>query len=121
VFRLNVEPLLAMSSEPLKFRVLELIVSDLTERIQLTPEERELILKYGYPFDRLAKSLRRHASGGAIKTILMSAYELEMLIGELSRSINHGECNHDEDAVIDLCERLEYAEKYGDGELDILY
>lgn len=94
---------------------------DLTERIQLLPEERELIVQYGYPFDRLAKSLRRHASSEAIKTILMSAYELEMLIGELSRSINHCECGRDEDAVIDLCDRLEYAEKYGDGELDILY
>jgi len=98
-----------------------LIVSDLTERIQLTPEERELILKYGYPFDPLAKSLRRNTSSEAIKTIAMSAYELEMLIGELSRSFNHGECRRDEDAVIELCDRLEYAEKYGDGELDILY
>ena len=96
-------------------------MSDLTERIQLMPEERELILKYGYPFDRLAKSLRRHVSSEAIKTISMSAYELEMLIGELSRSFNHGECHRDEDAVIELCDRLEYAEKYGDGELDILY
>ena len=96
-------------------------MSDLTERIQLTPEERELILKYGYPFDRLAKSLRRHVSSEAIKTISMSAYELEMLIGELSRSFNHGACRRDEDAVIELCDRLEYAEKYGDGELDILY
>lgn len=88
-------------------------VSDLTERIQLTPEERELLLKHGYPFDRLAKSLRRHASSPAITTILMSAYELEMLIGELSRSINHGERGQDEDAVIDLCNRLEYAERWG--------
>ena len=51
----------------------------------------------------------------------MSAYDLEMLIGELSRSINHGECGRDEDAVIDLYDRLEYTQKYGDGEWDILY
>ena len=50
----------------------------------------------------------------------MSRYELEMLIGELSRTINHGAAGPDEDAVIDLCDRLEYAEQYGDGELDIL-
>jgi hypothetical protein len=86
----------------------------------MTLDERELILKHGYPFDRLARSLRRHSSTEAIKTISMSAYELEMLIGELSRSLNHGECGKDEDAVIDLCDRLEYAERYGDGELDIL-
>ena len=45
--------------------------------------------------------------------ISMSAYELEMLIGELSRSFNHGQCGRDEDAVIEICDRLEYAEKYG--------
>lgn len=78
----------------------------LTERVQLTPEERELILKHAYPFDRLAKVLRRHVSSEAIRTVSMSAYELEMLIGELSRSFNHGQCGQDEDAVIDLCERL---------------
>jgi len=101
---------------------LEVIVParSLTERIQLTPEERELILKYGYPFPRLAKALHRHGSGEAIKTISMSPCELEMLIGELSRSFNHGECGQDEDAVIHLCDRLEYADHFGDGELDIL-
>jgi hypothetical protein len=96
-------------------------MSDLTEKIQLTQEERELILKYGYPFDRLAKSLRRWSSNPAIKTISMSAYELEMLIGELSCSYNHDEAGADEEAVLDLCDRLEYAEKYGDGELDIFW
>jgi hypothetical protein len=101
---------------------LEVIVaaSNLTERIQLTPEERELILRYGYPLDRLARALRRHSSSEAIRTISMSPYELEMLIGELSRSFNHGECGQDEDAVIDLCDRLEYAQRSGDGDLDIL-
>jgi len=92
----------------------------LTERIQLMPEERELILRYGYPFDRLARALRRHSSREAIRTISMSSFELDMLIGELSRSFNHGDCGQDEEAVIDLCERLEYAQQSGDGDLDIL-
>ena len=92
----------------------------LTERIQLTPEERELILRHGHPFDRLAGALRRHSSSEAIRTTSMSAFELDMLIGELSRSYNHGECGQDEDAVLELCERLEYAQQSGDGGLDIL-
>lgn len=87
-------------------------------KVQLLPEERELILKYGYPFERLAKALRRWSGSDAIKRISISDYELEMLIGELSRSINHGEAGGDEDLLIELCERLEYAERYGD--LDIL-
>jgi hypothetical protein len=101
---------------------LEVIVAarELTQRIQLTPEERELIFKHGYPFARLARALRRHACSEAIRTISMSASELEMLIGELSRSFNHGECGHDEHAVSDLCDRLEYAERSGHGGLDIL-
>jgi hypothetical protein len=101
---------------------LEVIVAarSLTERIQLTPEECELVLRHGYPFDRLARALRRHSSSEAIRTISMSVFELNMLIGELSRSFNHGECGQDEDAVLDLCERLEYAQLSGDGTLDIL-
>ena len=94
---------------------------DLTEKIQLTYEERDLILKYGYPFDRLAKALRRRPSKQVIRTVSMSEYELKMLIGELCRSFNHEQCSEDEDAVLDLCDRLEYAERTGDGELDILW
>ncbi len=96
-------------------------MSDLTEKIQLTPADRELILKHGYPFDRLEKSLRRHSGSDDIKRIGMSEFELENLIGELSRSFTKGKLGADETAVLDLCERLEYAEKYGDGDLGILY
>jgi hypothetical protein len=94
---------------------------DLTEKIQLTYEDRDLILRYGYPFDRLAKALRRWPSNQVIRRVSMSRYELEMLIGELSRSFNHEQCGDDEDAVLDLCDRLEYAERTGDGDLDILW
>ncbi len=92
-------------------------MGDLTEKIQLTLAERELILKYGYPFDRLEKALRRHSGSEAIKRTAMSAYELQLLIGELSRSINHSKLGADETAVFDLCDRLEYAARHGDGDL----
>ena len=51
----------------------------------------------------------------------MTRYELELLIGELTRSYNHDETGQDEEAVLDLCDRLEYAERTGDGDLDILW
>ena len=92
----------------------------LTERIQLTCYDRDIILKYGYPFERLEKALRRWPSDQTVRRISMSEYELSMLIGELSRSINHEQVGKDFDEVVDLCERLEYAEKTGDGDLDIL-
>ena len=41
--------------------------------------------------------------------------ELEMLIGELARSFNDQQTGRDEDEVLDLCDRLEYAERTGDG------
>ncbi len=66
-------------------------MSDLTERIQLTRKERELILKHGYPFERLEKALRRWPKDQMIRTISMSEYELSMLIGALSRSLNPAE------------------------------
>ena len=90
-------------------------------KVQLLREERELILKYGYPFERLAKALGRWSSTDAIKRISMSDHELQLLIGELSRSINHREAGREEDALIDLCDRLEYVERSGDGDLDISY
>ena len=87
----------------------------------MTQDDRELILKYGYPEARLAKSLGRWPKDQLIRRISMSRYELEQLIGELSRSYNHDETGKDEDAVLDLCDRLEYAERTGDGDLDILW
>lgn len=96
-------------------------MSDLTESIQLLIGERDLILKYGYPFERLKRVLKNWPSNRAYKTVRMSQYELGMLIGELSRSFNHDETGQDEDDVLALCERLEYAEKYGDGDLDIMW
>ncbi len=64
-------------------------MAKLTERIQLTIEYRDLILKYGYPFERLEASLRRWPKGQMIRRVRMSRFELNQLIGELSRSYNH--------------------------------
>ena len=92
----------------------------LTERIQLTPDERELILRHGYPFDRLSRALRRHSSSAAIRTISTDEHEPDIPISEPSRPFNHGQCGRDEDAILALCDRLEYAQQTGDGDMDIL-
>ncbi|MFC1758989.1 hypothetical protein ACFL2H_09510 [Planctomycetota bacterium] len=95
-------------------------MSKLTERIQLTNYDRDLILKYGYPFERLKKALQRWPDQQAVRRISMSEHELSQLIGELCRSINHNQLGKDFDEVADLCDRLEYAERTGDGDLDML-
>ena len=61
----------------------ESAMSELTEKIQLLPEERSLILKHGYLFERLEHQLRRWSTSPAIKRISLSEWELSMLIGEL--------------------------------------
>jgi len=96
-------------------------MSNLTEQIQLTFEHRELLLKYAFPSTRLLGSLRRWPKGQPIRRVWMSRAELQRQIGELSRSYNHDETGSDSDAVLDLCDHLEYAERTGDGDLDILW
>ena len=50
----------------------------------------------------------------------MDCFELERLIGEVCRSINHMKRGATQDQLLDLCDRLEAAERYGDGMLDTL-
>ena len=95
--------------------------AELTERIQLTIEHRELLLKHAFPSTRLLGSLRRWPKSQAIRRVWMSRYELDCLIGELSRSFNHDETGSDSDAVLELCDHLEYAERTGDGDLDLMW
>ena len=50
----------------------------------------------------------------------MDCFELERLIGDVCRSINQMNGGATQHQLLDLCERLEAAEKYGDGMLDVL-
>jgi hypothetical protein len=88
--------------------------------IQLTPEERSLLLRYGYPFERIEHALKACESSRDIKIIPMDPFELERLIGDLCISINDMNGGALQDALLALCDRLEAAEKYGDGMLDEL-
>jgi hypothetical protein len=96
-------------------------MSELTERIQLTREHRDLILKYGYVSGRLEASLRRWPRDQEIRRVGMTRVELHWLIGDLSHSCVKGKAGRDVEAVNDLCEHLEYAQQTGDGDLDILW
>ena len=88
--------------------------------IELTPEERALILRYGYPFDRIRTALEACQSSPRIETVPVDVYELERLIGDLGRSINDMRRSAGQNKLVDLCDRLEAAERSGDGQLDWL-
>jgi hypothetical protein len=86
--------------------------------IELTPEERKLLLRYGYPFEPIAEALRNCAKSRRLETIPMSPFYLNKLIGDLCRSINDMADGTVQDKLNDLYHRLEAAERQGDGRLD---
>jgi hypothetical protein len=88
--------------------------------IQLTPEERALLLRYGYPFEQIEKALKACESSREIEIVPMDRFELERLIGDVCYSINHKTRGATQHQLLELCDRLEYAEKYGDGMLHTL-
>ena len=88
--------------------------------IQLTPDERSLLLRYGYPFEQIEQALKACETSDDIEIVPMDWFELEKLIGDVCRSINHMNGGAIQDQLLDLCDRLEAAEQYGDGMLDVL-
>jgi DNA-binding transcriptional MerR regulator len=88
--------------------------------IELAPTERSLLLRYGYPFAQIEQALKACSASKAIETIPMDRFELERLIGDLSRSINELNGGRLQDQLLALCDRLEAAERCGDGMLDTL-
>jgi len=88
--------------------------------VELSPEERSLILRYGYPFDRIKQVLEAHQKSRTIEIVLLDAFEFERLIGDLSMSINDMASGALQNRLLDLCDRPEAAEQYGDGMLDEL-
>ena len=91
-----------------------------TIKMQLTPEERSLLMRYGYPFERIEQALRACESSRDIETVPMDRFELERLIGDVCRSINDMKSGKTQNQLLNLCDRLETAERYGDGMLDTL-
>ena len=88
--------------------------------LELTPTERSLLLRYGYPFARIEGALKACAASKIIETVPMDRFELERLIGDLSCTINDLNGGKLQGQLLELCDRLEAAEKYGDGMLDTL-
>jgi len=91
-----------------------------TIEIQLTPEERSLLLRYGYPFERIEHALKACEASHDIEIVPMDSFEFQRLIGDVCRLINHMSGGPLQDQLLDLCDRLEAAEQSGDGMLDAI-
>ena len=73
-----------------------------------------------YPFEQIEQALKACEASNDIEIVPMHSFELEKLIGDVCRSINHMKNCTTQDELNDLGDRLEAAEKYGDGMLDVL-
>jgi hypothetical protein len=89
-------------------------------KIKLLPEEQELLMEYGYPFEPEKRQLQKMIARSRIGTLSISPFYLEQLIGNLCYSINKGTTGRLQDQLAELCDRLEYIERTGDGTLDLL-
>ena len=85
--------------------------------IELLPHERARLLKWGYPFEDVKEQLKAAQVSRGVANITITLYYLGLLIGDLSNAITKRSCR--DEAVFDLCDRLEYIERSGDGSLDI--
>lgn len=89
-------------------------------KIELLPEEQELLLEYGFPFESKKRKLKKLIARRRIGRLSISPYYLAQMIGDLSYSINKCTTGCLQDQLAELCERLEYIERTGDGGLDLL-
>ena len=89
--------------------------------IELLPEERELLLQYGYPFPDAKAQLEKHAASDDFEVLTISHFYLNQMIGDLSYSINKRTKGGIQRDLIELCDRLESVERYGDGEIDVTW
>jgi hypothetical protein len=83
--------------------------------ISLSHWERELILKYGYPFEELREQLIAFKNQRRNRLVEFSKFDLEMTIGDLSRTINHGGADGLEVALDDVASMLEMELKMAGG------
>ena len=87
--------------------------------MHLTAAERGLLLRYGYQFLQSEAALKACAGSRDLEYVPIDRFDLEQLIGNLCYSINKTKPGRLQDDLLELCNRLEAAERSGDGEPDI--
>jgi hypothetical protein len=89
-------------------------------RVELTPAERELMVKYGHPLSQIESALQAVASSRAIENVELSTFQLDRLIADICYFVEEDDVSRSvRNKAYALCERLEYARQTGDGQRDI--
>ena len=84
--------------------------------MHLTPAERALLLRY----EQVEATLKACEDSPAIERVSIERFDLDQLIGNLCYAINRMKLGRLHDQLFELCDRLEAAERYGSGELEML-
>jgi hypothetical protein len=81
--------------------------------VELSQEDRSLILRYGYPFERIEGALKALESSSTVETVALDCLELRRLLGDLSRSIKEADDENLRVKLDELCWRLELFQRGG--------
>jgi hypothetical protein len=77
--------------------------------LELSSREVHLLLKYGYPFPEAEQPLRENRAVKGIHHVRIDAYWLEMLLGDLCRSLREQSSRALVEELDALCDELERA------------
>jgi hypothetical protein len=87
-------------------------------RLQLLPEEREVLLKWIF-IPEVRSQLEAFASSDEIATITVTPTDVNWLVSDLNHAIVKKGCR--DSVALDLSERLEFIEQSRDGRLESWY
>ena len=76
--------------------------------VELSQEDRALILQYGYPFAQIEDAVRALDGSSSLETVVLDRFYLKKLVGDLYRSIKESDDQDLRTRLDDLCERLEF-------------
>jgi hypothetical protein len=77
--------------------------------LEITPRERDLLLKYGYPFADEEKKLRDSRAVKGFHRVRIGAYWIELMVADLIRSAREIRSGALLDELDALCSALEFA------------
>jgi len=75
----------------------------------ITPRERDLLLKYGYPFPAEEQKLRDSKAVKGFHRVRIGAYWIELMVADLIRSTREIRNGGLLDELDELCSALEFA------------
>ena len=81
--------------------------------VEFSQEDRSLILRYGYPFERIEGAVNALENSSTIEMVAWDRFELRQLLGSLWTSIKQADDENLRLKLDDLYGRLEFYQRGG--------